>query len=94
MLDEQDESRNKVLDFTVLSGEDEEDEDGNKMVESEFWVILMMRVEMSFFDDTGRIGVGDEGCAILETDDDVSHRPVEHPVENFGGFGQESVVHG
>lgn len=47
-----------------------------------------------FFDDTGRIGVGDEGCAILETDDDVSHRPVEHPVENFGGFGQESVVHG
>lgn len=48
LLEEQDESRNKVLDFTVLSGEDEEDEDGKKVVESEFWVILMMREEMSF----------------------------------------------
>lgn len=48
LLEEQDESLNKELDFTVLSGEDEEDEDGNKVVESEFWVILMMRAEMSF----------------------------------------------
>lgn len=48
LLEEQDESRSKVLDFTVLSGEDEEDEDGKKVVESEFWVILMMREEMSF----------------------------------------------
>lgn len=48
LLEEQDESRNKVPDFTVLSGEDEEDEDGKKVVESEFWVILVMREEMSF----------------------------------------------
>lgn len=46
--DEQDESLNKVLDFTVLSGEDEEDEDGNKVVESEFCVILIMRFDISF----------------------------------------------
>lgn len=47
--DEQDDSLNKLLDFTVqLSGEDEEEVDGNKMVESEVWVILIMRLEMSF----------------------------------------------
>lgn len=49
MEDEQDESLNKVPDFTVLSGEDEEDDDGfSRFVESECWVIFIMRLEISF----------------------------------------------